>query len=158
MNCDEALFCTFEAAGRLFGVPIEDIKEVTAEVQCTGIPHSPDCVRGYVNIRGQIILALDLKRLLKLPLDSEPEAKRLVIFKQVVGPAFGLLVDEVGEIATVSKTNFATNQSVQTGLPIHAPSELVDRVCRLEKQLLVVLNPRKFLPLIENELSRKSSI
>ena len=67
MTGDEALFCTFEAAGRLFGVPIEDIKEVTAEVHCTGIPHTPDCVRGYVNIRGQIILALDLKRLLKLP-------------------------------------------------------------------------------------------
>ncbi len=158
MTSDESLFCTFEAAGRLFGVPIEDIKEVTAEVHCTGIPHSPDCVRGYVNIRGQIILALDLKRLLKLPLDSEPEAKRLVIFKQVVGPAFGLLVDEIGEIATVTKSEFAANQGVQTGLPVHGPSELVDRVCRLEKHLLVVLNPRKFLPLIENELSTKSSI
>jgi purine-binding chemotaxis protein CheW len=158
MTGDEALFCTFEAAGRLFGVPIEDIKEVTAEVHCTSIPHSPVCVRGYVNIRGQIILALDLQRLLQLQQDGEREAKRLVIFKQVIGPAFGLLVDEIGEIAKVSKSDFAANQSVHAGLPVHGPNGLVDRVCRLEKQLLVVLNPRKFLPFIENELSRKSSI
>ena len=158
MTGDESLFCTFEAAGRLFGVPIEDIKEVTAEVHCTGIPHSPECVRGYVNIRGQIILALDLKRLLRLPSDSEQEAKRLVIFKQGVGPAFGLLVDEIGEIESVSHSDLIASQSAQVGLLGSGPSGLVDRVCRLENQLLVVLNPRKFLPIIEDELSRKSSL
>lgn len=157
MTSDEALFCTFESAGRLFGVQIEDIKEVTAEVHCTSIPHAPECVRGYVNIRGQIILALDLKRLLNLPSDNEPEAKRLVIFKQIVGPAFGLLVDEVGEIAKVPKVDFAAKQSIPFDLPVQGPNGLVERVCRLEKQLLVVLQPRKFLSLIENELSSRNS-
>ena len=157
MTGDEVLFCTFEAAGRLFGVPIEDIKEVTAEVQCTDIPHSPECVRGYVNIRGRIILALDLKRLLKLPEHNEIQAKRLVIFKQVVGPAFGLLVEEIGEIEAVSKVDLIASQSTQAGFSTQGQSGLVDRVCRLNSQLLVVLNPRKFLPIVENELLRKSS-
>ena len=100
MSVGSEKFCTFEAAGRLFGVPLMDIKEVTAEINCTAIPHAPSCVRGYVNIRGQIILGLDLRELLRLPNDQDTRAQRLVIFKTAIGPAFGLLVDEVGDVAT----------------------------------------------------------
>ena len=157
MNGEATMYCTFEAAGRLFGVPLIDIKEITAEIVCTDIPHAPECVSGYVNIRGQIILALDLKRLLKLPVKENEEAKRLVIFKQVVGPAFGLLVDEIGEIESVSDDELVSSQANAIGLPEQSPRGLVDCVCRLQNQLLVVLNPRKFLSIIENELSRTST-
>ena len=151
---EDTMYCTFEAAGRFFGVPLTDIKEITADVVCTEIPHAPECVRGYVNIRGQIILELDLKRLLKLPVLENGAAKRLVIFKQNVGPAFGLLVDEIGEIESVSDDEMVSIQSDAIGLLEPGPRGLVDCVCRLQKHLLVVLNPRKFLPIIENELSR----
>ena len=157
MNDDSIMFCTFEASGRLFGIPLIDIKEITAEINCTHIPHAPECVRGYANIRGQIILGLDLKKLLKLPSSDSEEAKRLVIFKQIVGPAFGLLVDEIGEIQSLSRGRLDDCSFSQTGLSDKGPTNLIAGVCRLPHQLLVVLDPYKFLPLIENELSKKST-
>lgn len=154
MDDEPRLFCTFEAAGRLFGVPLFDIKEVTAETHCTRIPHAPKSVKGYVNIRGQIILALDLKRILNLPSDDQ-EAKRLVIFKAMIGPAFGLLVDEVGEIASVRKQDIAADET-SLSPESHGPSGLIRYICRLQDRLLVVLEAKNFLPIVEQELHQPS--
>ena len=65
----KAANCSARSAvnGRLFGVDILDVKEVTAETAYTRVAHAPDEVLGLVNIRGHIYLALDLRRLLGMP-------------------------------------------------------------------------------------------
>lgn len=145
------MFCTFGASGRLFGIPLADIKEITDDVTCTRIPHAPFGVRGYVNIRGQIILGLDLKQLLELPVANAEDARRLVIFKPAIGQAFGLFVDHVGEIVSVPSSDLDAGESAKLGLSSNGRGGLIERVVRLPEQLLVVLNPRKFLPIVEIE-------
>ena len=151
MSDQPTMFCTFGAADRLFGIPLADIKEITDDVTCTRIPHAPFGVRGYINIRGQIILGLDLKQLLELPQANGMVARRLVIFKPTIGQAFGLFVDHVGEIVEVSGSDLDAGESSRLGLASSGRSGLIERVVRLPEQLLVVLNPRKFLPIIEIE-------
>ena len=116
MSDDQTLFCTFEASGRLFGIPILDIKEVTDEIEFTRIPHASKIVGGYVNIRGHIILGLDLKRMLGLDEADTHRARRLVIFKQHVGHSFGLLVDDVGEITSVPHQELEASTAEKIGL------------------------------------------
>ena len=87
--------------GRLFGVDILDVKEVTAETTFTRVAHAPDEVLGLVNIRGHIYLALDLRRLLGMPATVVTGDSRLVLFKPSVGNAFGVVVDEISDIQTV---------------------------------------------------------
>ena len=60
----QRVFCTFRLDGHLYGVDVLDVKEVTTATTATPISHAPDEVMGLVNIRGQIYLALDLRRLL----------------------------------------------------------------------------------------------
>jgi purine-binding chemotaxis protein CheW len=149
------LFCTFRSADHWFGVPVGDVKEVTTQTTCTRIPHAPLGVAGYVNIRGHIFMALDPRALLGLEAKTATE-KRLILFKPGVGPSFGLLVDEVGEIVAVDK-----NQIENFGVGAHelAASASVDRanlisqVCRLPAGLLVILEPRNFVRLIEQSIS-----
>ena len=97
----QRLFCTFRVDGRLFGVDILDVKEVTAETTSTRVAHAPDEVLGLVNIRGHIYLALDLRRLLGVPATEVTGESRLVLFKPSVGSAFGVVVDQISEIQTV---------------------------------------------------------
>ena len=149
MSDAETLFCTFEVSGRLFGIPILDIKEVTDEIEYTRVPHAPQVVGGYVNIRGHIILGLDLKQMLGLTGTSQQRARRLVIFKPHVGQAFGLLVDDVGEITAVSNREVDASSAEKLGFKSTGRGELVERVCKLDDRLLIVLNPRRFLPLVE---------
>jgi purine-binding chemotaxis protein CheW len=155
------LYCTFHTAGQLLGIPLRDIKEVTTETSYTPIPHAPDIVLGYVNIRGTIILSLDSRSLLGWPMADDAENRRLVIFKSTVGPSFGLMVDEVGEIQSLQPNQivpFRASQPPSPSSPAVAVrddrSDLITHIGKLENQLLLILNPQKFLPLLELETSR----
>jgi purine-binding chemotaxis protein CheW len=155
MNENSQLYCTFRAADRWFGVPIHDVREVTTQTTCTRIPHAPQEVAGYINIRGHIFLALDLRRLLGLVAKTTAE-NRLIIFKQSVGSAFGVLVDEIGDIVSVDASQVEEFQAGRHETSTGEPTRCVDaitRVCRLPAELLVVLDPRRFLRLVERSIS-----
>ncbi len=78
-------FCTFWLSGRLFGVQILDVKEIHPEVAITPIFHAPRTVKGYVNIRGQVYLILDLRPMLGFESCEVDRKSCLVIFKTTVG-------------------------------------------------------------------------
>lgn len=149
MSGETASYCTFRTAGRLFGISILDVREVTTETLCTRIPHAPDEVAGYVNIRGHIHLALDLRTLLGLPGRPEPVDQRLVLFKSTTGPAFGILVDEIADIVAVASADTEELLPPTGETQVIGRSELVIRVCRLPDELLTILEPRRFLPIVE---------
>jgi purine-binding chemotaxis protein CheW len=149
------MFCTFRVDDRLFGVDILDVKEVTAETTFTRVAHAPDEVLGLVNIRGHIYLALDLRRLLGMAATVVTGDSRLVLFKPSVGHAFGVVVDEISDIRTVDAGRTepfarADRESAAVGA---GRADLIDSVCHLDGELLVVLDPRRFLAVIEQGLS-----
>jgi purine-binding chemotaxis protein CheW len=151
----QRLFCTFRVDGRLFGVDILDVKEVTAETTYTRVAHAPDEVLGLVNIRGHIYLALDLRRLLGVPATEVTAESRLVLFKPSVGSAFGVVVDQISEIQAVDSNHiegFTQNDRENTLASVRRV-DLIDAVCKLSGELLVVLNPRRFLAVVEQKLS-----
>ena len=151
----QRMFCTFRVNDRLFGVDILDVKEVTAETTFTRVAHAPDEVLGLVNIRGHIYLALDLRRLLGMPATVVTGDSRLVLFKPSVGNAFGVVVDEISDIETAD-----TNRVEHFTRKVHEATavsagrvDLIDSVCELANELLVVLSPRRFLAVIEQSLA-----
>jgi purine-binding chemotaxis protein CheW len=151
----QRLFCTFRADGRLFGVDILDVKEVAAETTSTRVAHSPDEVLGLVNIRGHIYLALDLRRLLGRPATVVTVESRLVLFKPSVGNAFGVIVDEISDIraADADRIEPFGRADREAADAIAGRADLVDSICQLADELLVVLNPRRFLAVIEQGLA-----
>jgi purine-binding chemotaxis protein CheW len=151
----QRLFCTFRLSDRLFGIDILDVKEVTAETTFTRVAHAPEEVLGLVNIRGHIYLTLDLHRLLGLPAALVTGESRLVLFKPAVGNAFGVMVDAIADIQAVSasQTESFSRLEHNDAVPRAGRVELIDCVCTLDSELLVVLNPRRFLAVIEQSLS-----
>ena len=148
------LFCTFRVDGRLFGVDLLAVKEVTAETTYTPIAHAPDEVLGLVNIRGHIFLALDLRKLLAMPRAPMSPASRLVLFKATVGPAFGVVVDQISEIHSVivNDQEFTRNSPELSATQI-GRLDLIESLGKLADELLVVLNPRRFLAVVEQQLN-----
>jgi purine-binding chemotaxis protein CheW len=151
----QRLFCTFRVDGRLFGVDILDVKEVTAETTYTRVAHAPDEVLGLVNIRGHIYLALDLRRLLGIPATHVTSDSRLLLFKPSVGSAFGVVVDEISEIQSADSNRieaFTGHDHETAAASVHSV-DLIEAVCKLASELLVVLNPRRFLAVVEQKLA-----
>jgi purine-binding chemotaxis protein CheW len=149
------MFCTFRVNDRLFGVDILDVKEVTAETTFTRVAHAPDEVLGLVNIRGHIYLALDVHRLLGMPAIVVTGDSRLVLFKPSVGNAFGMVVDEISDIQTADTNRIEpfVRADHEAAVVSAGRADLIDCVCALDSELLVVLNPRRFLAVIEQSPS-----
>lgn len=88
--------CTFVLDGHHFGVDVRVVQEVLRTLAITPAPLAPDEVRGLINLRGQIVEALDLRRILGLPPAPASEAVSVVLSTDE--GRVSLLVDRIGEV------------------------------------------------------------
>src|SRR4051794_11924307 len=97
--------CTFELAGLLLGIDVRQVQEVLADQPATRVPLAPAAVTGLMNLRGQIVTTLDLRRCLGLaPRPAEMPAMNVVVFAGD-GPV-SFLVDAAGDVLEVAETAF----------------------------------------------------
>lgn len=128
---------TFTIAGAVYGVPVMHVQETLGHQPRTNVPLAPRGVAGLVNLRGQVVLTIDLRPrlgLAPLPVGSEP----MMVVVEVDGEAVSLLVDSVGEVVEVSSDQF---ESVPDTLEAQV-RELVVGVYKLERGLLLALDVR----------------
>ena len=145
--------CTFRMAGRLFGVDILDVKEVNENIDVTPIYHAPPDVCGYINIRGQILLVINLHETFGLDQNQKSEqvsGGKIVVFKQSVDEPFGILVDEVCDVVPIEPKRLVDRRSsggetVEARELRRVRDEIVMGVYPLERELLLVLNARRIL-------------
>ena len=79
-------FCTFTLDGLFFGVEVVHVQEVIRYQEMTRIPLAPTFVKGLINLRGQIVTAIDLRRRLNLPdRDQEQLPMNVVVQAQSSG-------------------------------------------------------------------------
>ena len=140
-------FCTFRLSERLYGVDIHDVKEINTETDFTPIFHAPSQIRGYINIRGQIYLLLDLRNIFGFDIKEIDNNNRVVLFMHEVGDPFGVLVDRIDDVVTVDVDlieNRRKKQETHDDLNRRGV-DVGDGVCKLQNELLIILNARKLL-------------
>jgi chemotaxis signal transduction protein len=144
--------CTFRMANRLFGVNILDVKEVNENTNVTPIYHAPPDICGYINIRGQILLVVNLRE--TFGFDQRHKADvgsgKVVVFKSSVDEPFGIMVDEVCDVVSVEQSRIVDRRAGESQNDAvrelrRAKDGVVMGVCPLEKELLLVLNARYIL-------------
>jgi len=126
--------CTFHVGDLFFGVDVTSVQEVIRYQPMTPVPLASPVVSGLINLRGQIVTAVDLRRLLELPPRPESAAPLNVVIR---GPesTVSLLVDEIGDVVDVSESTFeAPPQTLES-----PASELIDGVYKLPDRLILLL-------------------
>jgi purine-binding chemotaxis protein CheW len=98
-------FCTFYLDKLLFGVELKGVQEVIRSLEMTAVPLGPRVVSGLINLRGQIVTAVNLRR--RLELEAAPPGTEFmnVVVRSVDG-AVSLLVDEIGDVVEVEENTF----------------------------------------------------
>lgn len=149
-------FCTFKIGKRLFGAAVTDVKEIHPVAPFTPVFHARAAIKGFVNIRGQIHLVIDLRVLLGFEEKDTDDLSQIVLFKPHVGESFGVLVDSIGDVAEADEAQIEESGKVDQKLKekgIKNFSDLVKGICKLEEELLVILNPGDiFQKIVENHL------
>lgn len=92
-------YCTFFLEGTCLGVDVLGVQEVLNTQHMTPVPRANEDILGLINLRGQIVTAVDLKRRLNMA-GSLSEAPMNIILRAKEG-AISLLVDEIGDVLEV---------------------------------------------------------
>jgi purine-binding chemotaxis protein CheW len=130
--------CTFYAGGGFFGIPVAQVQEVVKPQPITPVPLAPKVVRGLINLRGQILTALDLRY--RLGLGDLGDAKGLMNVVVRTGDApISFLVDEIGDVVEVQEDTFEAPPDTLQG----EMRELIEGAYKLESRLLLALNSQR---------------
>lgn len=132
--------CSVRVGETLFGMPICHILEIVGSAHPQPVPLAPAYVGGLVHYRGDVLTTVSLRYLLGLP--AKEGSQDILVIESATGN-FGLLVDSVGEVLTVSSADF---ESTPTTLLNHRKA-LFAGAYKLKDSLLVMLEPDRLDPL-----------
>ena len=133
-------YSTFLLDGLFFGVEVVKVQEVIRFQEMTAVPLAPAMIQGLINLRGQIVTAIDLRRGLGLPARAAGRLPMNVVVRTGDGPV-SLLVDDIGDVIEISENDYeATPQNMPA-----QQREMVEGVYKLEGRLLLVLNTERAL-------------
>lgn len=130
-------------AGHAFGIPVERVRDVLVPPRMTRVPLAPPEVAGMLNLRGRIVVAVDLRR--RLGFDLAPAGLRpMCVVVEHEGELYSLIVDAVGEVLRPEEASFDGNPSTLD--PVWR--DVSAGIFRLEGRLLVLLDIARTLDLV----------
>jgi purine-binding chemotaxis protein CheW len=133
-------YVTMSIGNHLFGLPICRVQDVFVPARLTRVPLAPPEVAGILNLRGRVVTAIDMRSRLDLGARAK-DAPVMAIGIEFKSESYGLLVDGVGEV-------IALPNSACEPKPVNLDARLrrvAAAVCRLEGQLMVVLDVDRVL-------------
>ncbi len=137
---DDRHLCTFYLGPLYLGVDVLRVQEVIREQPMTRVPLAPAAVRGLINLRGQIVTALDLRRRLDLPpRENGPPPVNVVV--RTDDGAVCLLVDDIGDVIVAPDRLFEPPPETLRG----PARELIQGTYKLADRLLLVLDTDRAL-------------
>jgi len=139
---DEHQYCTFYLRELYFGLDVLKVQEIIRYQPMTSVPLAHPVVRGLINLRGQIVTALDLRRRLDLPPRPDDQFPVNIVVQTDDG-AVSLLVDEIGDVLTVSERDFEGPPETLRG----TPRELIRGAYKLPDRLLLILDTERAVSL-----------
>jgi len=131
-------FTTFFLDGLFFGVEVRKVQEVIRYQEMTRVPIAPPMIQGLINLRGQIVTAIDLRRRLELPPRPEGKLPMNVVLRTDEG-AVSLLVDEIGDVVEIEDEAYERPPETLAG----GMRELAEGVYKLKERLLLVLDTER---------------
>lgn len=147
-----AQFVVFNLGGEEYGLEILDVREIVKTGQITMVPNMPDFIRGIINLRGKIVVVIDLEKRFLLQREGEYTGKHIII-SLAKENMFGLLVDEVTEVLRLPEEAVKSAPELITE---KIDSKYLTGVGTVEDRLIILLDVAKVLS--EEELVKLSKV
>ncbi|MCD4719858.1 MAG: chemotaxis protein CheW [Desulfobacula sp.] len=131
-------YITFRLADNLIGINILDIREIVPYIKITKVQQAPAFVLGLINLRGQILIVLDIGIFLGLEKrDIHPDS-HIIIFKH---KDVGFIVDQIGDV-------IGADQKYIESIPANIEPDIqkyMENIINLPQEILMILNAQKIL-------------
>jgi len=141
---------SFSVGSEIFGVEILVVQEIIMMSAITEIPNAPDFVEGVINLRGNIIPVLDLKRRLRLRNYQPPEVKtggRILVI-EIQNSVTGFIVDSVARVLSVPTSKILPPPDIVVA---GVQSQYISGVLHMDHGILVILDFKRILSIEEKD-------
>ncbi len=126
----------FELGGEEFGVEIMNVQEIIRMPEMTQIPHSPDFVEGVINLRGRIIVVVNLSKRFNMRSKATDENSRIIVV-EIGNAVVGMIVDSVNEVLRIPASNVEPAPELVTS---KVSRNYLKGVGKIDKRLLILLD------------------
>jgi purine-binding chemotaxis protein CheW len=133
-------YITFYVGDMFFGVEVLKVQELLRYQEITPVPLAPEVIEGLINLRGQIVTAVDMRRRLKLGPRADGVLPMNIVVRSDDGPV-SLLVDEIGDVLEPPPGIHEPPPATMS----EADKEIIECVWKLDGKLLLVLNTIRVL-------------
>ena len=130
---------SFKIGDEEYGLEILKVKEVIRIKEITRLPKAPDFVRGVINLRGDVIPIIDLRKKFGLPEEMYADNTRVIVV-EVEGKLMGIVVDSVSHVIRIDESQI-DKPPLLSGMS----REYIMGVVKLDKRLIVLLNIDRIL-------------
>ena len=126
----------FHLGGEEFGVDIMGVKEIIRVPEITQIPQSPDFVEGVINLRGRIIVVVNLEKRFNLKSKELDENSRIVVV-EIGDNVVGMIVDSVNEVLRIPVSNVDPAPDFVTS---NISRDYITGVGKVDERILIFLD------------------
>ncbi|RCX15536.1 purine-binding chemotaxis protein CheW [Anaerobacterium chartisolvens] len=144
-NTDVRQYVVFKLGQDEYGVDIQKVTTIEQVKPIARVPRTPDYIKGVLNLRGDIIPIMDLRKRFNLPVEPDTEDTRIIIIK-IEEISIGIIVDSVAEVMNLTEadienvTNFTTEFSL----------DYIMGVGKADGRIVTLLNMEKLIKLEDN--------
>ena len=138
-SADIAQAVTFKLEGQLYGLPIGVVQEIQQLVELTPLPDSSAALVGLIDLRGFVVPAIDLRRLLGLPA-LEYTLETPMIFCRIRGHVVCLVVDRVEDVVDLPA------DGLQPPTSLYSMADRMLGMCRIPQGLVLMLDIDRLVP------------
>ena len=146
---DELQLIVFSLAQEEYALPITKVQEINRLVAITKLPQTPNFMEGIINLRGQIIPVIDLRKRFALAMAEYTDDSRIIIVT-IGGQTAGIIVDSVAEVVRLQSDHIEPPPKSFT-----IDSQYIEGVGKLGDRLLILLNLDRTLSTDEENALRE---
>ena len=143
---DSTNLVTFRLGTGEYAIDIMQAKEIIKMEKITLIPNAPDFVEGVINLRGNIIPIIDLKKRFNLE-ETDGDKNTGIIIVKIEDVDMGIIIDSISKVVSMANSDIQPPPPMLSGIG----QKYIKGVGKLEDKLLVVLDLEKLFSSDEDD-------
>jgi len=134
-NVRKDRYLTFYLEDELYGMDIMSVQEIIAMMKTTKVPKTPKCVKGVMNLRGNIIPVVELRSKFEMP-EKEAGMYTAIVIVKIDGTSIGFVVDRVEEVVTIGEDQLS--EPPKFGAAVNA--SYLKKMAQNGKEVIMILD------------------
>lgn len=139
-------YVIFKLEGENYGIPIEYVKTIEKMTEMTRVPNAPEYLAGVINLRGEVVPIINMRKRFNLPEPDEVEEIRTIIL-ELEEISVGMIVDSSSEVLSIEDS--AIDQTISLDAAVQ--DEHIRGIGKIDERMIILLNLYKVLQIEDSE-------